>query len=362
MTKESNQPKEGEFECTIIGPGYGESIVLHVGNGSWVIVDSCLGPSRRASALEYLESIGVNPENKVAMIVATHWHDDHVRGIADLIELCSDAKFCCSSAFRNEEFVTLMKAFEGQLISDVSNGLKQFHSVFLKLSNNGKRPIFALANRVIFQNNACTITALSPGDDVYKNFLETVGKLLPTQDKNNRRIPNLSPNKLSVALWVKFGTCSILLGGDLERQGWVTILEESSRPIGMASVFKVSHHGSKNANEPEVWKRMLTDNPFAVVAPWRLGGKALPNAREVDWIRNATPNAWITTSSGGLFNQVYSKYKNRPVQKTIRESSSKIQSVLGDFSMVRLRRSINSVDSWNVEKFGDSCHLSDYSV
>ena len=33
-------PDSDEFEFTLIGPGYGESIILHLGGGVWVLVDS----------------------------------------------------------------------------------------------------------------------------------------------------------------------------------------------------------------------------------------------------------------------------------------------------------------------------------
>ena len=70
-------PNPEEIEVTLLGPGYGESAVLHIGNGVWVIVDSCINHEGIPQALEYLESIGVAPAQAVDLIVATHWHDDH---------------------------------------------------------------------------------------------------------------------------------------------------------------------------------------------------------------------------------------------------------------------------------------------
>ena len=35
-------PGKNEFEITLFGPGYGESVVLHVGSGAWIVVDSCI--------------------------------------------------------------------------------------------------------------------------------------------------------------------------------------------------------------------------------------------------------------------------------------------------------------------------------
>ncbi len=363
MTEAKKQPGKREFELTLIGPGYGESIILHVGNNVWVVVDSCSDPTEKVGALHYLKSIGVNPKHKIALIVATHWHDDHIRGMADLVELCHHAEFCCSNSLCCEEFLTLLGTFEGREVSPTKHGLKQLHSVFSQLEQLGKKPIFASANRVIFERDACTIKSLSPGDDTYLSFLNSIRRLIPQHGENKTQIPSLSPNKTSVVLWIECGECTVLLGADLERQGWTTILTNSVRPKGAASVFKIPHHGSKNADEPEVWNRMLEKKPFAVVAPWQQGGwsRFRPTICDVKRILEFTPNAWITTSKG-TYHQSKPKHKNATVQRTLRESGTKIQPLVGDRGMVRLRRSIDSIDTWKVEKFGEACHLSDYVV
>ena len=51
-------------------------------------------------ALEYLQRIGHNPASSVRLIVATHWHDDHIRGLAEVVRTCAAADFYCSSALR----------------------------------------------------------------------------------------------------------------------------------------------------------------------------------------------------------------------------------------------------------------------
>ena len=93
VTEMGPPPGEGDFELTLLGPGYGESLVLHVGGGIWVLVDSCHNAAGSPQALQYLENIGINPSEVVDLIVATHWHDDHIRGIAKLVETCKKSDF-----------------------------------------------------------------------------------------------------------------------------------------------------------------------------------------------------------------------------------------------------------------------------
>ena len=75
MTVPGHPPGDDEFEVTLLGPGYGESVVLHIGGGVWILVDSC-GRADAPAALEYLGGIGLDPALVVVLIVATHWHDE----------------------------------------------------------------------------------------------------------------------------------------------------------------------------------------------------------------------------------------------------------------------------------------------
>ena len=97
MTALESPPDGNVLEVTVIGPGYGECIILHIGNGNWVIVDSCLNNKSSPVALDYLRSLALNPGGVVRLVVATHWHDDHIKGIGKLVEVCDNADFCCAS-------------------------------------------------------------------------------------------------------------------------------------------------------------------------------------------------------------------------------------------------------------------------
>ena len=65
MTEAGTPSGQREFELALLGPGYGESVVLHVGSGVWIVVDSCLDKHGIPGALSYLESIGLDPARAV---------------------------------------------------------------------------------------------------------------------------------------------------------------------------------------------------------------------------------------------------------------------------------------------------------
>ena len=84
----TNPPDSDQIEVSLFGPGYGECVVLHVGDGAWVIVDSCIDQDDNPVALKYLNEIGIDLAQNVNLIVATHWHDDHIRGLGRLTTAC----------------------------------------------------------------------------------------------------------------------------------------------------------------------------------------------------------------------------------------------------------------------------------
>ena len=357
MTEAGTPPEEREFELTLLGPGYGESIVLHVGDGVWILVDSCVDTDGTPRALRYLESIGLDPAQAVALIVATHWHDDHIRGMARLVEACDRAAFCCAGALCQKEFLAAVHALEGRHLSVNGSGVREIYRVVTRLRKAVAKPTFAHANRRILSRDGWEIWSLSPSDAAFQRFLASIGGLLPRAGRTKNRIPGLSPNEAAVALWVETGGTAVLLGSDLEKPGWIEILESEARPDGRASAFKVPHHGSKGAHEPEVWRRMLDPDPVAVLTPWRRGGHSLPSRDDVRRILSCTSNAYVTTSPGASAPR--RTHRNNTVERTIRESGASLRSLATAPGMVRLRRSPGPRPRWRAEKFGAACHLED---
>ncbi len=353
-------PANGELEITLFGPGYGESIALHIGDGSWVLIDSCIGPGGEPRALQYLTDLGVDPARDVGLIVATHWHDDHIRGMAELVTACSNAVFCCAGVLCKKEFLGMVGALERRGLPSTGSGVRELYKVFNRLKGLKATATFAIASRIIHAQGSCEIRSLSPHDKEFVSFLSEVSSLIPGQGETKRRIPSLTPNKVSVVLWINIGDVALLLGSDMEKPGWGDILHSTTGPTGKASVFKVPHHGSENADDPGVWQNMLETEPWAVVAPWRLGGRILPNPHDVQRILSFTANAYSTVSSRQLTSSPTRRH--RMVDKTIRESGIQLRSVPVSHDAVRLRRVAGNQAQWRVELFGSACALKDFAA
>ena len=347
-------PLEDEVEVTLLGPGYGESVVVHLGRGAWIVVDSCIDDAGEPQALEYLHDMDVDPATAVKLVVATHWHDDHIRGMAELLKICRSATFCCASALRQKEFLGAVDALDGHATFSGSSGVSEIHAVLSEISSQQRTLKWAIADRLIHAGEGYRVWALSPRDSEFARFLSSVGSLIPRQGQTKNRVPNVSPNDASVVLWIRAADVRVLLGADMQTTGWTGIIASAERPQERASVFKVSHHGAASGDEPEIWKKMLEPDPVAVLTPWCRGGRAVPTGEDAQRILSRTDRAWTTART----ERVGRVHKRHPaVESSLREDHIRRRRIGSPAGGVRLRRRVGAASDWSVAPFGEACSL-----
>src|SRR6266508_5668592 len=136
-------PSFDTFEVSLFGGGIGECVLAHLGGNDWLIVDCCVNRETRVpAALEYFDRIGVDPSTAVTLVVATHWHDDHVRGLCELLRRLPHARLACSAALRCNEFKALLAARDGLMMRGPS-GIDEMSSLIQLLRErrvSGQRP------------------------------------------------------------------------------------------------------------------------------------------------------------------------------------------------------------------------------
>ncbi len=221
-------PTADQIELTLFGPGYGESAVVHLGNNRWVVVDSCIdSETKQPAALAYFQAIGVDPKEAVRLIIATHWHDDHIRGLSRLLSQCKKARFCCSSALTHKEFLATVLDYK-QPAMKIRSGIREISEVYQELQARpvpARTPIHALANRTVFFLPAeesghgadCRIWTLSPSDKQFQKFLDELTLLMPGVKETKRGVTLQGPNHISVVTWISIGDIALLLGGESGR-------------------------------------------------------------------------------------------------------------------------------------------------
>jgi hypothetical protein len=354
-------PHPDELEVSIFGPSLGEAIVLHVGDGDWLIVDSCFVDEESSAPrpLAYLDALDARPEKNVKLIVATHWHDDHIGGMAQIVQRCKKAKFAISGAFTEPEFQTMMELVEPSGFRN--SGVTEFWKIWGYLDSIRRDPTHSSGGKELYfrrEGMRVKVWALSPGDrDVWLAIRRFRSYYQAAVGGAVEYVPPLHPNDASVVVWVTIGDTHILLGADLKqyksaRRGWKAVLDD----VGVwhdqkAEIFKVSHHGSQGSYEPRVWTEMLIDEqPIALLSPFVRGDTHLPTAEGINDIKSHTSEIYISSaSSPGLG-------ISGPVMQTLREAAKNVSQLDIQQGQVRLRKALGA-SSWAVDLFPPAARI-----
>lgn len=358
-------PDRDEIEVSIFGPGFGESALIHIGNNEWVIMDSCVDVSSgEPAALTYLKKIDVDLSESVKLVIATHWHDDHIRGLAEIVRSSPNARFVCSAAIETKDFISLVKAYMRNILEN-KKGVEEFNQILEILNQRKVLPSVAVQDRLLYKASLnlngelveVSISSLSPSDYAVTASKTQIAELLELKKEPVRGLLPVDPNYASIVVIIRMKDKSILLGSDLQergddRTGWSVIVKSSYCARNKSSVFKIPHHGSANAHHPDVWAQMLEDQVYAVLTPFnRVRGDGLPKQADVDRICSLTSNAFITSD-----NRTRQIRREWTIEKTIREAGIKICQTEPPLGHVRLRSKMNT-GTWHVELFGNASSL-----
>lgn len=357
----TDHPSKDEIEVSLFGPGYGESILLHLGNGDWIAVDSCIDPKDASSVpLRYLKSLGVDLSSQIKMIIATHWHDDHIRGIAELLHVCNSAKFGLATVFTKEDFIQFATANSSSDPSPLGRTTTEIMSVVQLLKSRKQKPVFLTADRKIYSTafSQSTIDAsvfsLSPTDDVMNKFLLKVAAAIPAAKTPQRRSGDLKPNEVSAVILINLPNGAVLLGADLEEshgKAWTKILQNSVCLDQKATIFKIPHHGSKTGHCDDVWNNLLSRNVIAILAPWNKGRK-LPSRADINRILSLTSEAYSTADP----NAVAPIRRDPQVKRSLDNMGIRLRLAQPRPGHIRLRRKAGEVN-WSIKSDGTARHL-----
>lgn len=294
-------PASDELEVSIFGPGFGEALAVHVGQGSWILIDSCWQDRIRQVPVSanYLDQLSVAPD-MVRQVVASHWHDDHVKGLSKLIEKYQKASLYYPGFLSGKEGKQFLAAYGGKAYPGVT-GTKELFQSMIKIKETGRKAYPTLIKSLIFESSAfplmTQVVAYSPTPDAWdKSMAAHLSQLMPGVAPQNVTQP--STNNASIVMHLRFGDDAVLLGSDLENDGnlgWKSVLtEEWALARTRASLYKVAHHGSQTACSPEIWEKFLVPQPTAGVTPFVNGSVRLPKESDIFRIKKFTENLHIT--------------------------------------------------------------------
>jgi hypothetical protein len=341
----TTRPASDELEVSVFGPGLGESIAVHLGDDDIA--------------------------SRVKLVVVTHWHDDHMRGAAEILRAATQAQFCCSSALRCDDFWTLIAGSE-QLVmkSDAASGVAEFASILETLEERrptrtpraSAGPRWAMADMLLYRRNGapgsvdCEVHSLSPSSTATTRAFRGLAQLVPQLRGAKRAAVAVGPNEASVVLSITLGDAHALLGADMETganptNGWHAIVASSTRPPTKADVYKIAHHGSANADHDAAWSALLSKDPVAVLTPFLQGNVLLPSGADVERLQGRTPQLY----AAGRPRPAPAVPRDRAVERTIREVATTLRPRYGRLGHVRVR--LGGATGLRIETFGAASQL-----
>lgn len=333
--------KTDTCELIVFGKGVGESILFRVTKDKWIVIDSFISnDTGKPVVIEYLERRKIDIE-KIIGVICTHWDDDHIRGISNIIEThTTPLPIVLPIALKEDkvkEFVFLNSN------NDIGKATEFINVLKLKKK---KRCTFCWAesDRNLFgkalDDSNIIFKALSPNDEQYEEFL----KSLTLPEAGERKLYSYSENSISVAVYAKNHVDSFLFGGDLEISklgGWRDICDNYYVPA-KSHIFKIPHHGSKTAYYDGVWTD-LVDKPIAIIT--RFNRSHLP---EDDMIIK------IEKHSSKLYVVGPKPKRDRNIKRKSLKSGGMLKDawIIDDkYGYVRLYRDNNNCE-WSVEVYG----------
>lgn len=348
------------FEVSLIGTGggYGESIILNLGNNNWIVVDSCQDPNTKLSLpLEYLKLKNVNLSRDIKLIICTHWHNDHILGLSDLLEACESANFCMASATDRKKFLLMVGIDAKKVVSETSISSTSELSKCIDIVRQRKQNLVsAVQDRMIFSDNQNNIDSkiftLSPSDFILEQFNYEISTLLSEYYSSNRKIVLESPNDKSVAILIKVNNINVILGSDLEvsndsKKGWLCILDNCKCIDSKASIFKIPHHGSRNGFHERIWSEIIEDNAIAKLTPWNRGG-GLPTKEMLTLYSTYTDNLYMTSYSSQK--NPKPKKRDRTIAKAINRFNKTLNEERFSFGIISCKYNlISKNDDWAIE-------------
>ena len=198
-----------ELKVHILDVGHGDTIILEIPIGEkekiFGVVD-CI--KFKDKVKKYLDDLGVK---KLAFVVATHPHEDHIDGILELL-----------------------KAYEGKVGEFWDSGYPHtsdtYKNLLIYLNQHNEIITEFIDSGSITRFGKTKLNVLAPPDRL----------LLDVKEAANI-------NNASIVIRVEYGDSKILLSGDAQFGSWAHMRINHWDAL-RAQALKVSHHGSKHGN------------------------------------------------------------------------------------------------------------------
>lgn len=272
---------------------------MRITDDRWVAIDSMLAGGE-AVALRYLRHRGVDPSH-IEIILATHWHSDHILGLDQLVTAAPNARFMYPNVHSTTQLKQIAAAGEKYASSTRPAAGQAFAAVLRALGNRPAKPVGS--STVLIQHRSVRLLTLSPTDHAVAQGLTALGAHLDRLRAGRPvRIPK--PNATSVAAFLVASTHCAVFGADLidhPLYGWdrAVIETEGQRGSTRGRLLKIPHHGSKGADATSIWSDLMDHRSVGGVSPY--SPSRLPSRADLRRVagRGCIPHVASTTAGFG---------------------------------------------------------------
>jgi hypothetical protein len=285
----------------VLGPGYGESIVLELPDGQLGVIDAFQDGSSPPPALQFVQDRW--PGKQLLFLAVTHPHADHCRGITQMWQQLGIGELWVFTSFPAQSlqryFHELTQRGRRDYVEEalrlapgsVSLELLRLHqSMTARYRRKGRPRIRFLRSREAFVlcDGQIIVHFLTPGDEQIHRYEDALNRnvreLLDGTAVVNPDWVASEPNHnlASGALLLQHGKARLLLMADAETplwQEWLTEMGQVAHPdCNPVHFVKVAHHGSENGYWQPLYDALCGARAaLAVITPFRRHRAPLPS-------------------------------------------------------------------------------------
>lgn len=353
------------FEVILIGTGggYGESIVAKLCDHYWIVVDSCVNPNTgEPLPINYLKSVGVNVETEVKLVVCSHWHDDHIRGLDKILDECKCASFALAVTTDHKKLLSFIEFDSRSEKKESSSTLVLSQCLHIMSERSHCTTIRTLQDRILLSDkidgNEIKVISLSPSDETLAEFEKEISDLMQYASQTNIKLPDINPNDKSTVLLIKVNQHAVILGADLENKRhkcWSYILENSiCMKNEKISLVKIPHHGSETSYEEKLWKNYVKCDIVGQLSPFKKASNFIPTKDMISKYFDKTSHLYITSYP----NKPKSKDRNKTLEKAIQQMNPTFKEIQYKWGTIISKINLDSTSpQWHTELHGNAFEI-----
>jgi len=240
------------------GPGFGESVLVRVPPGEWLVVDSLrqrAGTDEQVPAATILDRY----QATAAAVVLTHPHLDHSDGIPQILDRRKPQSpvGCLAAHFEPPEKWRGSPDSEQELAGSATEAALQRIFDIWEREPESKWDLTTNETRAVGEGQVQVVH--------------------PPAGRGLKLARGSDPNRASSPLLIEWEHASLLLGADLPSVEWKRVPKafRSHGALSSTSALKIAHHGSKKAQYELAIGRPPPTSRACVCTPWTKGARLL---------------------------------------------------------------------------------------